>query len=224
MGMTNSAVFGKVGIFFPAFWAGPNFRTNILNTAPKLPLTIYMDIGSAESSSSQNDSNVYWLDAFTSYNKWLDVGYAVNSDLLMYPKCGAVPNEAAWSGRLPTFYQFALSLWCEPNPLALAKYPPEARDPHPQRGHRHGAAAFPRATRSPLHPGLLPRPHRLVRAKRTAGCDRDLGRPRRRRNVCSRRQSTLLAFVVLRFAGAPFPNVLLDDAVNPPAAADSLPR
>ncbi|MGI8432066.1 MAG: alpha/beta hydrolase-fold protein [Chthoniobacterales bacterium] len=124
MGMTNSAVFGTVGIFSPAFWAGPNFRTNTLLPAPKLPLSIYLDIGSAESSSSQDNPDTYWLDAFTAYNKWLDVGYAVNRDLLMYPKCGAVHNEAAWSGRLPTFYQFALSLWSEPNLLALAKFPP----------------------------------------------------------------------------------------------------
>lgn len=124
MGMTNSAVFGKIGVFSPAFWAGPNFRANILNPAPKFPLTIYMDIGSSESSSSQSDSNVYWLDAFTTYNKWLDVGYAVNADLLMYPQCGAVHNEAAWSGRLPAFFQYALSPWTEPNPLALAQFPP----------------------------------------------------------------------------------------------------
>ena len=44
--------------------------------------------------------------------------------MLLYPKCGATHNEAAWSGRLPSFYQFALSLWGEPNPLALAKFPP----------------------------------------------------------------------------------------------------
>jgi Putative esterase len=124
MGMTNSNVFGKIGVFSPAFWAGPNFINNTLDPAPKLPLTIYMDIGSSESSSSQSDSNVYWLDAFGVYNTWLGDGYAVNSELLMYPKCGAVHNEAAWSGRLPVFFQFALSLWSEPNTIALEKFPP----------------------------------------------------------------------------------------------------
>jgi predicted alpha/beta superfamily hydrolase len=124
IGMTNSSVFGKIGAFSPAFWAGPNFRTNTLNTAPKLPLTIYMDIGSNESSSSQSDSNVYWLDALGVYNTWLGDGYAVNTELLMYPKCGAVHNEAAWSARLPVFFQFALSLWSEPNTIALEKFPP----------------------------------------------------------------------------------------------------
>lgn len=125
MGMTNSAVFGKIGVFSPAFWAGPNFRTNTLNPAPKLPLTIYMDIGSSESSSGQGSSDPYWLDAFAVYNTWLDKGYVVNSEFLMYPKCGAVHNEVAWSARLPSFFQFVLSLWNEPNPLALAKFPPK---------------------------------------------------------------------------------------------------
>ena len=48
MGVTNSNVFGKIGVFSPAFWAGPNFLTNTLNPAPKLPISIYMDIGNSE--------------------------------------------------------------------------------------------------------------------------------------------------------------------------------
>ncbi len=141
MGMTNSSVFGKVGVFSPAFWAGPNFRANTLNTAPKLPLTIYMDIGSSEASSSQDNPDIYWLDAFSVYNKWQDVGYSINSDFLMYPQCGAVHNESAWSGRLPTFFQFALSLWTEPNPIALQKFPPRldvlSCDPANGTAHLH---------------------------------------------------------------------------------------
>ena len=113
MGMTNSSVFGRIGVFSPAFSAGSNFINNTLNTAPKLPLAIYMDIGSNESSSSQSNSNTYWLGAFGVYNTWLGDGYAVNSELLMYPKCGAIHNEPAWSARLPVFFQFALSLWTE---------------------------------------------------------------------------------------------------------------
>ena len=57
----------------------------------------------------------------------------------MYPKCGAVHNEAAWSGRLPAFYQFALSLWGEPNTLALQKFPPrlEILNADPVNGTAH---------------------------------------------------------------------------------------
>ncbi|HEY4283876.1 MAG TPA: alpha/beta hydrolase-fold protein [Chthoniobacterales bacterium] len=118
MGMTNSGVFGKVGVFSPSFWAGPNFEANTLNPAPKLPLSIYMDIGSDE------DGDSSWFDAFNVYNTWLDKGYAVNSEFLMYPQCGAMHNEHYWSGRLPTFFQFVLNLWSEPNTIALEKFPP----------------------------------------------------------------------------------------------------
>ena len=124
IGMTASNTFGKVGVVSPAFWAGPNFRNGTLANASKLPLKIYMDIGSTESSSSQSSSDVYWLDAFSVYNKWLGDGYAINSEFVMYPRCGAVHNEAAWSARLPVFFYFALSLWDETNSLALSKYPP----------------------------------------------------------------------------------------------------
>ena len=43
----------------------------------------------------------------------------------MWPQCGAMHNEHYWSGRLPTFFQFVLSLWNEPNYLALEKFPPK---------------------------------------------------------------------------------------------------
>lgn len=124
IGVTASNSFGKVGVVSPAFWAGPNFRNGALANASKLPLKIYMDIGSTEISSSQSSSDVYWLDAFGVYNKWLGDGYAVNSEFVMYPRCAAVHNEAAWSARLPVFYHFALNLWDETNGLALSKYPP----------------------------------------------------------------------------------------------------
>jgi predicted alpha/beta superfamily hydrolase len=124
IGMTNSSMFGKIGVFSPAFWSAPHFITDTLTPAPKLPLVIYMDIGSSESSSSQSSSETYWEDALSVYNTWLGDGYAVNSDLLMWPQCGAVHNEAAWSGRLPAFFQFALTVWSEGNPIALRKFPP----------------------------------------------------------------------------------------------------
>jgi predicted alpha/beta superfamily hydrolase len=119
MGMTNSGVFGKIGAFSPSFWAGTNFKANTLAPAPKLPLSIYMDVGSSE------DGDPFWLDAIGVYGTWLGQGYSVNSELLLYPQCGAVHNEHYWSGRLPTFFQFVLNLWSEPNLLALEKFPPK---------------------------------------------------------------------------------------------------
>ena len=123
MGTTNSGVFGKIGVFSPAFWAGSHFRTDTLDPSPKLPLTIYMDIGSQEVSGGAN-ADPYWFDAHGVYNTWLHKGYTVNSELLLYPQCGGMHNEYYWSSRLPTFFQFVLGLWSEPNPLAVQKFPP----------------------------------------------------------------------------------------------------
>lgn len=136
MGTVASSTFGKVGVVSPAFWAGPNFRNGALVSANKQPLKIYMDIGSMENSTSQSNSNIYWLDAFSVYNDWVDDGYVINTEMLMYSKCGANHNEGAWSLRLPVFYKFALSLWDEANSLALSKYPPrlEVTQPNAANG------------------------------------------------------------------------------------------
>lgn len=122
--VNRSAVFGKIGIFSPAFWAAPNFISGSLLPAPQLPLRLYLDIGTNENSASVSDSATYWNGALAVYNNWLDKGYAVNGDLLFYPERAANHNETAWSRRLPVFYQFMLNLWDEPNTLALAKFPP----------------------------------------------------------------------------------------------------
>jgi len=124
MGMTNSNVFGQIGAFSPAFQSVTNFWNNTLVPAPKLPLKIYMDVGSTESSSTST-SDQYWLNAWSVYNTWLGKGYAVNSELVMYPQCNGVHNEHYWSGRLPVFFQFVVHLWTEPNTLAVQKFPPK---------------------------------------------------------------------------------------------------
>lgn len=136
IGTTGSGVFGKIGVFSPAFWAAPNFVSGALASAPKLPLRIYMDIGTSENSASQTDSGVYWSGALRVYNNWLADGYAVNSELLFYPDCGGIHNESAWSRRLPVFYRFMLSPWDEPNTIALTKYLPQLQifNPNPAAG------------------------------------------------------------------------------------------
>lgn len=108
MGVAQSERFGNLGIFSPAFWAGDGFVNGALAAAGKLPLRIYLDIGTRESSSGLADFNAYWQDAVGVYNQWLSDGYVVNDELLFFPECGAVHNEAAWSRRLPAFFQFIL--------------------------------------------------------------------------------------------------------------------
>lgn len=127
LGRESSSVFGKVGIFSPALWAAPNYVSNSLNPAPKLPLQIYMDIGSAENSTSQSDSGVYWNDAMHLYNVYLKSGYAVNTELLFHPECGANHNETAWSRRLPGFFRYVLSPWNDAQWLAASLELPPLR-------------------------------------------------------------------------------------------------
>ncbi len=127
IGRESSGVFGRIGIFSPALWAAPNYMANSLSTAPKLPLQIYLDIGSAENSASVSDSATYWNDAMNLYNIYLRLGYAVNTELLFHPECGANHNEQAWSRRLPGFFQYELSPWDEPQWLAAALELPPLR-------------------------------------------------------------------------------------------------
>jgi predicted alpha/beta superfamily hydrolase len=136
IGTTGSSTFGKIGVVSPAFWAAPNFMSGAFVTAPKLPLRIYMDMGTNESSGLQSSSNIYWSAALSAYNQWLGDGYAVNSEMLFYPDCGGIHNESNWSRRLPAFYSFILNPWDEPNSIALAKFPPQPQilNPNPTAG------------------------------------------------------------------------------------------
>jgi predicted alpha/beta superfamily hydrolase len=134
--LSGSGRFGVAGIFSPAFATAPNFYGTTLLPAPKLPCRFYLDIGSVESSGAIASSAVYWNDAHAFYNALVADGYAVNSELLFWPECGAVHNENAWSRRLPAFFAFALDPWREPQPLALDLYPPrvEIAAAHPSDG------------------------------------------------------------------------------------------
>ncbi|MCX7868951.1 MAG: alpha/beta hydrolase-fold protein [Terrimicrobiaceae bacterium] len=124
IGREHSSRFGRLGIFSPAFWAMPNYLASVFLPSPKLPLRIYMDIGSAESSLGESSSQVYWNDAFAVANNLIADGYAINTGLVFYPECGGLHNEAAWSRRLPVFFEFALGIWDDPQWLAAEISPP----------------------------------------------------------------------------------------------------
>lgn len=124
IGREHPDQFGKLGIFSPAWWACTNYLQNKFLPDPKLPIQIYMDIGTAESSGGQSSSAVYWNDALRVANALISDGYAFNRDLLFIPECGALHNEAAWSRRLPAFFDFALNTWSDPQWLAAQLAPP----------------------------------------------------------------------------------------------------
>lgn len=122
IGQTRSDRFGGVGIFSPAYWAAPNFVANRSSTL--LPVRRFLSMGTAESSTGESSSNVYWNDALLAYNTFLRSGQAVGRDLHFIGVSGGQHNEPAWSRLLPNFYQFMLPPWREASLLALEHFPP----------------------------------------------------------------------------------------------------
>lgn len=122
LGNTHPDRFGTVGIFSPAYWAADNYMAN-RTISPKKP-RVFLSMGTAESSTGESSSNVYWSDAVKSYNSYIAAGHAANRDILFAGVPGGLHNEAAWSRLLPTFYAFALDPRLEANPLLLEFYPP----------------------------------------------------------------------------------------------------
>jgi hypothetical protein len=115
--------FGAVGIFSPAYWAGPNYLAN--RTLTNQPVRRYLYMGTTESSGGQSSSNIYWDQCLEAYNRYLSVGATVNRDLRFEGGAGGQHNEGNWSRRLPTFFAWALDPWREANPLALEIAPPK---------------------------------------------------------------------------------------------------
>jgi predicted alpha/beta superfamily hydrolase len=117
--------FGAVGIFSPAYWAGPNYLANRVLT--NQPVRRYISMGTAESSGGQSSANVYWQDCLTVYSRYLSAGESLNRELRFTGVAGGSHNEAAWSRLLPQFFAWALDPWREANPLALESHPTEMR-------------------------------------------------------------------------------------------------
>jgi len=115
--------FGAVGIFSPAYWAGPNYLAN--RTLTNQPVRRYLYMGTAESSGGQSSSDVYWQQSLATYNRYLSVNEAVNRDLVFEGGAGGQHNESNWSRRLPSFLAFALDPRLEANPLATEFFPPD---------------------------------------------------------------------------------------------------
>jgi predicted alpha/beta superfamily hydrolase len=123
LGVRHGDRFGTVGIFSPAYWAADNYmagRTIGAGTARS-----FLSMGTAESSSGESSSNVYWQDAVASYGSYVRGGHAANADVLFAGAAGGLHNEPAWARLLPRFFAWALDPWREANPLALELHPPE---------------------------------------------------------------------------------------------------
>ena len=139
MGMTNAMFLANRGVLY-AFWAGPNFI--ITRSTPRPAAAHHLhDIGSNESSSAKQ-FKLYWLDAFGVSNTWLCDGYALNSELLLYPKCGACTTkrmEWAW----PVFPNSLLAFGGTKS-IALEKFPPRLELLNCDPANGTGASIFSR--------------------------------------------------------------------------------
>jgi pimeloyl-ACP methyl ester carboxylesterase len=123
LGVTHGDRFGAVGIFSPAYWAADNYMTTRSLGADTA--RAFLSMGTAESSSGESSSNVYWQDAVSSYGTYVRGGQAVNADVLFTGVAGGLHNEPAWARLLPQFFAWALDPWREANPLALELHPPD---------------------------------------------------------------------------------------------------
>jgi hypothetical protein len=125
IGVTRGNRFGTVGVFSPAYWAADNYMAT--RTVGAGSARAFLSMGTAESSTGESSSNVYWQDAVASYGNYLRGGHAANSDLVFTGVAGGLHNEPAWSRLLPQFFAWALDPWREANLLALEFHPPELR-------------------------------------------------------------------------------------------------
>jgi predicted alpha/beta superfamily hydrolase len=124
IGHTRSDRFGVTGIFSPAYWAATNFTAARPAAVPP-GVRRFVSMGTAESSSGESSSNVYWQGALTACNDFLRAGQAVRRSLVFEGVAGGAHNEAAWARLLPRFFAFALDPWREAQPLALETSAPQ---------------------------------------------------------------------------------------------------
>lgn len=123
IGQMKSDRFGVVGIFSPAYWAAPNY-TAARDAGTVRPVRRYLSMGTAESSTGESSSDVYWRDALKAYNTYVRLGHPLGRDLRFEGTSGATHSEAAWSRNLPAFFAFALDPWLEAQPLTVETSPP----------------------------------------------------------------------------------------------------
>lgn len=124
--MERSDRFGTAGIFSPAYWAAPQYVAR-RDGAARRTVRRFLSMGTAEASSGESNSNVYWQGALQAYNTFLRRGHVAGGDLHFEGVAGGVHNESAWARLMPAFYGFALDPWREAQPLAMEVFPPALR-------------------------------------------------------------------------------------------------
>ena len=123
IGQMKSDRFGTAGIFSPAYWAAPTY-TAARDAGTARPVRRYLSMGTAESSTGESSSDIYWHDALQAYNTYLLLGHPLGRDLRFDGAAGGTHSEGSWSKNLPSFFAFALDPWREAQPLSVEACPP----------------------------------------------------------------------------------------------------
>ena len=124
MGWAHDDVFGKLGVLSPSWWAIPNLRNDMRNTAAKSE-RIFLYWGTEESSGSANAAT-WWPPFLDGYDIYLSQGYYVGGNLVSVVGCGLAHNEAAWASQQVAALRFLLDINDAPNELAYLNEKPVA--------------------------------------------------------------------------------------------------
>ncbi|MFN8588631.1 MAG: alpha/beta hydrolase-fold protein [Candidatus Eisenbacteria bacterium] len=109
LGFAHPERFGRIGCVSPAVWWADTAIVGRVRTAGKQPLRIWLDIGTAEST-SPNTGRKVWLDhARVLRDALVNAGWREGADLHYEEIEGAAHNEAAWAARISRILEYLLA-------------------------------------------------------------------------------------------------------------------
>lgn len=98
-GLTHSDTFTRLGVVSPSvWWANRDIVTRVSNTPARLPLRIWLDIGTNEDGSAAESQQTV-NDTRQLRDALINKGWVLDTDLKYFEAEGARHNEAAWAAR-----------------------------------------------------------------------------------------------------------------------------
>jgi predicted alpha/beta superfamily hydrolase len=105
-GLTHSDTFSRIGVVSPSvWWANKDIVTRVNNLSSKLPLRIWLDIGTNEDGTAAESQQTV-DDARALRDALSAKGWALDSDLKYFEAEGARHNEAAWAARTEQILEY----------------------------------------------------------------------------------------------------------------------
>ncbi len=106
----HSDVFGHIGALSPSIWWSGHELLEYAAGQPKPPAKVYMDMGTIESGSMQDENNNGVDDSIDDLRAMRDLmvgqGFVLDEDLMVVEDEGGVHNESYWAQRFPVTLQF----------------------------------------------------------------------------------------------------------------------